>query len=115
MRDNEKNVLLEAPIKTKEEIEQLNEVKMSWAGKLFFAAIAAFILGKTMEKINIPIKIRGNPEQMKALVDAIVSSKKFQDELARPGATVESVIEKLNIRNMTKERYKAITNKPWPL
>lgn len=113
MTDKDKDIFQEAPIKIKD--EPLKEINLSWAGKLFFAGAAAFILGKGLEKMNVPIKIKGNPEEIRAVVDAIMSSKRFQQELSRPGATIESVIEKLEIRNMTKDQFRRITGKPWPL
>lgn len=113
MTDKDKDKILEAPIKVKD--EPLKEFNLSWAGKLFFAGAAAFILGKGLEKMNVPIKIKGNPEEIRAVVDAIMSSKRFQQELSRPGATIESVIEKLEIRNMTKDQFRRITGKAWPL
>jgi len=114
---NKKEMLVEAPIKVKgEENEQpIKEFKLSWAGKIFFAGAAAFISGKAGRKQKLPIKVRGTPQQMKAVVDAVVSSKKFQQELNRPGATVDSVIDKLRLRNISKNQFQQLTNKPWPL
>lgn len=99
----------------------LQEVSLSWAGKIFFAGIASYLTGIGLQRAGaavapkLPFKIRGTPQQIKAVVDALMASKAFQQELKRPGATVESVIEKLNLRNMTKERFKQITGKAWPI
>lgn len=113
----EQEQILEAPIKVKgENGENLQEIKLSWAGKLFFAGAAAFIMGKGMQqKVKLPIKVRGTPQQMRAVIDAIVSSKDFQREIGRPGATIDSVVNKLRLRNLTKQRFQQMTGKPWPL
>ncbi|MFA6049839.1 MAG: hypothetical protein WC761_01460 [Candidatus Paceibacterota bacterium] len=101
--------------------EQLNEISLSWAGKLFFAGVASYLAGIGLQKMGggpppkLPFKIRGTPEQIKAVTEAILASKSFQEEIKKPGATVESVIQKLNLRNMTKDRFKQLTGKAWPL
>lgn len=95
---------------------------LSWAGKLVFAGIASYLGYSAYKGIkaatappNIPIKVRGNPRQMKAFIDAIVSSKAFQDEINRPGATIERVFEKLKIKNMNRTQFERLTGKRWPL
>lgn len=109
-----------SPEQPKESKEQLNEFSLSWAGKLFFAGVASYLAGVGLQKMGtpapkLPFKIRGTPEQIKAITDAIVASKAFQEEIKKPGATVESVIQKLNLRNMNKDRFKQLTGRPWPL
>jgi len=85
--------------------------------------VAAYLVGLGLERggrlpakpPKLPFKIRGTPEQINAVIEALMASKSFQQELKKPGATVESVIEKLNLKNMTKERFKQLTGRPWPL
>lgn len=91
----------------------LKEWNLSWAGKLFFAGAAAYIAGKVIK--NMPLKIRGSKEELKAIADAIVASKAFQDELKKPGASIESVVKKMNLKNVTREKFTAITGKSFPL
>jgi len=117
----------------------LNEIKFSWAGKLLFAGIAASLASGFLRGVakgmkenegdttagtdmsvaknipKIPLKIRGTPEQIKALKDTITASKEFQEEINKPGATIEGVIEKLKLRNETKQQFEQITGYPWPL
>lgn len=118
MSDNNKEKIFEAPIKAvnshTEEIA-LKEYKLSWAGKIFFAGAAAYIMGKGTQAINLPIKIKGTPQQIQAITDAIVSSRRFQEEISKPGATVDSVIEKLRLRNLSKQQFETIVGLPWPL
>lgn len=113
---NNKEILIEAPIKVKGEDDQtIKEFKLSWAGKIFFAGAAAYILGSAGRQQKIPIKVRGTPQQVKAIVDAVISSKQFQQELSRPGATVDSVIDKLRLRNISKNQFQQLTGRPWPI
>jgi hypothetical protein len=110
----------------------LNEIKLSWAGKLFFAGAAAYLARKFIKGYmgegeggtdmsvaknipKMPLKVRGTPEQIKALKDTIAASKEFQEEIGKPGATIEDVIEKLKLRNETKQQFEQITGYPWPL
>jgi hypothetical protein len=86
---------------------------LSTTGKIFFAAVAAYLAGKVAS--GAFLKLRGRPEELRAVADAIVASKAFQDELRRPGATIDSVIEKMNLKNMTAQRFKKIVGRDWPL
>jgi hypothetical protein len=103
--------------------ELLTEWELSWVGKLFFAGVAAYLGGKAANSLaggeqvvpKLPIKIKGTPEQIKAVVDAITSSKAFQDEIRKNGATVDSVISKLNLKNLNKANFERVIGKKWPL
>lgn len=116
----DEKIITEAPIKPKGQ-EQLNELKMSWAGKLFFAGIAAWLGGTAYKGVKsgkapkLPIKIRGSKEQIKAVMDAITSSKAFQDEINKPGATIEGVIQKLKLKDVNRQNFERITGKKWPI
>lgn len=95
--------------------DQLNEVQLTWAGKLFFASIAAYIASDVAQAMKLPIKLRGKPEEIKSVVDAITASKDFQREIKKPGAKVEDVVQKLNLKNMNKSQFEKLTGKKWPL
>jgi hypothetical protein len=123
----------------KQDIDNLlKEYKLSWAGKLFFAGVAAKLAGMALKKqaakmrgmneqdesgesdasdaaAMFPFKIKGTPEQLEAIMQVIKSSKEFQEEINREGATVESVMQKLNIQNLAKKAFEEKTGKPWPL
>lgn len=96
-------------------LKSLNEANLSLSttGKIFFAAVAAYLAGKVAS--GAFLKLRGKPDELRAIADAIVASKAFQDELKRPGATIDSVIEKMNLKNMTAAKFKQITGQAWPL
>lgn len=114
------------------EKKQLNEVRLSWSGKLFMAAVAAKLAAYGLRKLagsmeeqaepqegeepaNFPFKLTGTPEQLTAIMNVIQASKEFQEELTRPGATVETTMQKLNARNEAKIAFKSATNYDWPL
>lgn len=86
---------------------------LSTTGKIFFASVAAYLAGKVAS--GTFLKVRGKPDELRAIADALVASKAFQDELKRPGATIDSVIDKMNLKNMTAQKFKQITGKNWPL
>ncbi len=123
---------------TKEKNEEiLKEYKLSWAGKLFFAGVAAKLAGHTLKKMAakmrgelkeqeepetdedfanmFPFKLQGTPEEIQAVVDVIKASKEYQEEISKEGATVESVMQKLNMQNLAKQAFEQATGKPWPL
>lgn len=89
------------------------ESNLSTTGKIFFAAVAAYLAGKMAS--GAFLKLRGKPEELRVIADAIVASKAFQDELKKPNATIDSVIEKMNLKNITMAKFKQVTGKAWPI
>lgn len=91
--------------------ETLNEeLKLNLAGKIFFATLAAWLVGKAVNT-----KLRGSQPEIQAVMNALTASRRFQDELRHPGATVQSVIEKLKIKQMTASEFERILGVKWPL
>ena len=113
---------------------------LSWTGKLFFAGVASYLAGTALELARkhrsrsvkesdgdelvgdnapaekpFPFKIKGTPQQIQAVTEIIMSSKEFQEELKNPGATVDSVMQKLNLHDTTKKKFKEPTGHDWPL
>lgn len=114
----------EAPIQVKGKPAEipLQELKMSWAGKLFFAGVASWLGAAAYQGVKgarnapkLPIKIRGTKQQIKAVMDALTSSKAFQDEIRKPGAKIEDVINKLKIKDLDKQSFERATGKRWPI
>ncbi len=95
--------------------QQLDEANLTWAGKLFFASVAAYIASDVAQAMKLPIKLRGKPEQIQAVVDAITASKEFQKEIKKPGARVEDVVQKMNLKNMSKQDFKRLTGQEFPV
>lgn len=85
-------------------------IQMSTTGKLFLAGLAAWIVGRASK-----LKIRGTQNEVAAITSALKSSRRFQDELKKPGATVQSVMNALNIKNLRGREFERVLGIPWPL
>lgn len=90
-------------------LNERSHYKLSTTGKIFVAGIAAWLIGQKTR-----LRIRGTREEIDKLATAMVASRKFQDELSREGATAESVIEKLGLKNATARDFTELTGLPWP-
>lgn len=88
----------------------LNELRLNLLGKIFFASVASWLVGKTVN-----MKIRGTPEEIQAVQGAMLASRRFQEELERPGVTVESVMQKLGLKHASAREFERILGVPWPL
>jgi hypothetical protein len=88
----------------------INELKLNLLGKIFFASVAAWLVGKAVN-----LKIRGTPDEVQAVSNAMMASRRFQDELGRSGATVESVMQKLGLKHASAREFERILGVPWPL
>ena len=84
--------------------------KLSTTGKLFAIAAAAWLVGKTTS-----LKIQGEKRDIEALKKALMSSKVFMDELRKPGATVDSVMQRLKLKHASAAEFQRVTGIPWPL
>lgn len=87
-----------------------SDYKISTVGKIFLAGIACSLLGK---KSNL--KVSGTVEQIEILKRAMNDSKSFQEELDNPKATVQTIMEKLRMKNASTEDFSNAFNLPWPL
>ena len=90
--------------------DRLDELHIGTMGKIFFATLGAALVGKI-----VSTKIRGSRDQIDVITNALMSSRAFQDELSRPGATVDSVIEKLKIKHMSASEFERKFGISWPL
>ena len=88
----------------------LSELKLSTVGKVFALAAGAWLVGKASH-----IKVRGDADGIEALKRALMSSRRFQDELRKKNATAQSVIQKLGLKNASAAQFKSITGVDWPL
>ena len=89
----------------------LNEhFRVSAVGKLFLAALAGAVLGKRMG-----YQVRGTQQEVDAVKSALMSSKAFRQELQKPGASVDSVINKLNLKRASAREFEKKLGVPWPL
>ena len=90
--------------------QPLNELQLNLLGKIFFTACGAWLVGKATN-----MKIRGTEEEVRAVSNAMMASRRFQDELRRPGATVESVMDRLGLKHASAREFERILGVPWPL
>lgn len=86
------------------------EVYSSLTGKLLLASIGAWLVGK-----SVNTKIRGTQQEIRAIANALMSSKRFQAELRRPGATVESISQKLKLKHTSAVEFERVLGVRWPL
>jgi len=91
-------------------VDKLNELHTNLLGKIFYAAVGAWLIGKATG-----LKMRGTPDEVNAIANAMTSSRRFQDELSRPGATVESVFEKLALKNASRAQFERTLGISWPI
>ncbi len=68
--------------------------KISTIEKIFLAGVASAILKK-----NSKIKVRGSPHEILVLQRALRAAMNLNDELHRPGATVESITTYINAKH----------------
>ena len=83
---------------------------LNLAGKMFLGALGAWAVGKV-----VSTKLRGSRDEMGVIANALWSSRKFQDELKKPGASVDSVMNKLRGKQMSASEFERVMGIPWPL
>lgn len=88
----------------------INELHTNLLGKIFFTVLGAWLIGKVVNT-----KIRGSENQVRAIGNALLASRRFQDELNNPGASVESVMHKLGVKNMSASEFERVFGVRWPL
>lgn len=89
----------------------LSNYKMTTLGKLFFASLVTSI----MTGQSSPFRLSGDKHKIDIIVQAVRSSKRFQDEIKRPGATVDSVIRAMDLKNVDARNFKHVFGVDWPL
>lgn len=107
--------LLNEYLKISEALNPFGEVstnhKMTTVGKLIFASLLVTMsTGKSS-----PFKLSGDQRKIDILAKAVQSSKKFQDEIKRPGATIDSVISAMDLKNIDAKNFKSVFGADWPL
>ena len=88
----------------------LVERQMTTMSKILLFIVGAWLVGKYFK-----LKVRGSQKQISTLASAMISSKKFQDELKRPGASLENVMNKLKVKNMDADRFQKTFGIKWPV
>lgn len=97
--------------KTDSENETLIEgAYINLTGKIMLASLGAWLVGKFVNT-----KLRGNRDEIQAVANALMASRRFQDELRSPGATVQSVMDKLHVKQMSASEFERVLGVRWPL
>ena len=89
----------------------MQNYKMTTMGKLFFASLLTSMA--TGQKS--PFKVTGDPHKIEILAKAVQSSKRFQEEIKRPGASVDSVMRALDAKHIDARNFKSIFGADFPL
>jgi len=87
----------------------INELHVGLLGKIFLAGVAAWIVGRVTN-----LKLRGSREEIETVAHALVSSRRFQEEISQPGATVQSVMQRLGMKQMSAKEFEKVLNVPFP-
>jgi hypothetical protein len=67
------------------------------------------------EQRNRNGNIKGEPKKIAAMTKAVFASKKFHQELTKPGISVDSIIDKLNEKTKAAAEFEEATGIKWPL
>lgn len=78
--------------------------------KLMMTSLCALLTGRSTN-----IKIRGTQNEIAAVSNALLSTKKLQEELNRPDATVDSVMKKLQLKRAAVSEFENLLGLRWPL
>lgn len=85
-------------------------MELNLVGKLFLTSLGAWAVGKASHT-----KLRGSKQEIETVYQTMVATRKFQEELNRPGATIQSVMDKLHVKQMTEADFERVFNIKWPL
>ena len=90
--------------------ETVFEQGINTVGKIFLAAVTSTILGKPSN-----VKIKGTPEQVETIKRALVASRELHDEINRPEATVQSIMDRLEMKRQAADEFSQVVGLPWPI
>jgi hypothetical protein len=89
---------------------QLSKLHHNMVAKLFFAAVAGWLVGR-----NVNTNVRGTPAEIDAVANVMLASKRFQDEMQKPDATVDGIMQQLHIKHIFAREFELVFGIPWPL
>jgi len=90
--------------------QPINELKLNLLGKIFLGTLSAWLVGKTVNT-----KLRGSRVQIEAVASVMNASRKFQEEMHKPDASVESVMRALGEKHLAASHFEKTLGVPWPL
>ena len=78
--------------------------------RVLLASVGAWLVGRPTE-----VRLRGTPEQLKTVSEALLASKMLHEELMRPGASLESVMRRIQKKNAAAQEFHEVFGVRWPL
>lgn len=79
-------------------------------GKIFLGALTAVALGHQPH-----IKIKASPEQVDVIKRVVQATQDFRAELEKPEVIIQSVMDKLQLKNIAAQEFQMQLGLPWPL
>ena len=78
--------------------------------KIFLKAVSGLVVGK---KINV--QFQGTRRELQVVSEAIQATRNFQDELNRPGASLDSILYRLGAKHIAAVEFEKTLGISWPL
>ena len=78
--------------------------------RVLIASIGAWLVGR-----HTDVTLRGTKEQINVVSEVLLASKTLHEELNRSGATVESVVDKVQKKNTAARKFEMAFGTRWPL
>lgn len=75
----------------------------------FYSGVATWL-----SEPNVAITLRGAPDKVVIVQEALRRTKEFQEELNRPTATLQTIAEKLDKKHSAAETFLASFSTSWP-
>jgi len=79
--------------------------------RLLFTNVARMLMG---ERVG-DLKLKGTPEQLTALKEAIRATQEFQDALHSESADLDSIAQSLKLKHSAAAQFERVLGVPWVL
>ena len=89
---------------------RLNDVPTNILEAIVEATVGSLLIGRSTS-----VRLRGSKVELDALARAVNSCTRFQEELARPGVTVESAMRLLDEKREAIREFERVVHVRWPL
>ena len=78
--------------------------------RAIFSTLGSMLVGR-----DTSVKLRGSHLEIETVAKALDASKKFQEELSNPSATVKTVMERFDEKKANGKAFEKKFGIPWPL
>lgn len=89
---------------------RIDELRVNLLGKLLFAAVGAWLVGKAVN-----MKIRGTKNEVLTVVNAMIASRRLNEVLNSEDTSFLEIIDALSKKHKTAKDFEREFNVPWPL